>query len=75
MLKMKNSGENAASENADFGDKMGFLGHNFGSRHARRSSKGSIDVGDHLVFKKKNSLFNVIVQKCYKRTKKIIFLF
>jgi len=31
---------------------MGFLGHNFGSRHARRSVKGSIDVGDRLVFKK-----------------------
>jgi len=28
---------------------MGFLGHNFGSRHARRLSKGSIDAGDHLV--------------------------
>jgi len=26
-----------------------FLGHNFGSRHARRSSKSSIDAGDHLV--------------------------
>jgi len=33
---------------------MGFLGHNFGSRHARRSSKGSINAGDHLV--SKNSL-------------------
>jgi len=31
---------------------MGFLGHNFGSRHARRSSKGSIDAGDYLVYKK-----------------------
>jgi len=31
------------------------LGHNFGSRHARRSSKGSIDAGDHLVFKKRLS--------------------
>jgi len=30
-----------------------FLGHNFGSRHARRSNKGSIDAGDHLVFKKR----------------------
>jgi len=30
---------------------MEFLSHNFGSRHARRSSKGSIDAGDHLVFK------------------------
>jgi len=29
---------------------MEFLSHNFGSRHARRSSKGSIDAGDHLVF-------------------------
>jgi len=28
---------------------MFFLGHNFGSRHARRSSKGSIDAGDYLV--------------------------
>ena len=34
---------------------MRFLGHNFGSRHARRSSKGSIDVGDHVVFKKRLS--------------------
>jgi len=33
----------------DFGGKMGFLGHNFGSRHARRSSKGSIDARDHVV--------------------------
>jgi len=31
---------------------MGFLGHNFGSRHARRSSKGSIDAGDRVVSKK-----------------------
>jgi len=31
--------------------KMGFLGHNFGSRHARRSNKGSIDAGDYLVSK------------------------
>ena len=31
---------------------MGFLGNNFGSRHARRSSKGSIDAGDYLVSKK-----------------------
>jgi len=30
---------------------MGFLGHNFGSRHARGSIKGSIDVGDHVVSK------------------------
>jgi len=28
------------------------LGHNFGSRHARRSSKGSINAADHLVSKK-----------------------
>jgi len=39
---------------SDFGGKMGFLGHNFGSKHARKSSKGSMYVGDHLVFK--NSL-------------------
>jgi len=39
---------------SDFGGKMGFLGHNFGSRHAKRSSRGSINAGDHLVFK--NSL-------------------
>jgi len=32
---------------------MFVLGHNFGSRHARRSNKGSIDAGDHLVFKKR----------------------
>jgi len=31
---------------------MGFLGHNFGPRHARRSIKGSIDAGDHVVSKK-----------------------
>jgi len=30
---------------------MFFLGHNFGSRHARRSNKGSIDAEDHLVSK------------------------
>jgi len=34
---------------SEFGGKMIFLGHNFGSRHARRSSKGSTDAGDHLV--------------------------
>jgi len=34
---------------------MRFLSHNFGSRHARRSSKGSIDAGDHLIFKKRLS--------------------
>ena len=31
---------------------MGFLGHNFGSSHARMSSKGSIDAEDRLVSKK-----------------------
>jgi len=30
---------------------MGFWGHNFGSRHARRSSKGSINAEDRLVSK------------------------
>ena len=30
---------------------MGFWGHNFDSRRARRSIKGSIDAGDHLVSK------------------------
>jgi len=40
----------ARSAFSDFGGKTGFLGHNFGSKHARRSSKGSIDAGDHLVF-------------------------
>jgi len=40
---------------SDLGGKMKFLGHNFGSRHARRSSKGSIDAGDHPVFKKRLS--------------------
>ena len=34
---------------SDFVGKMGFWGHNFGSRHARRSSKVFIDAGDHLV--------------------------
>jgi len=32
-----------------FWGKMGFLGHNFGCRHARRSIKSSIDADDHLV--------------------------
>jgi len=37
---------------------MGFLGHNFGFRHARRSRKGSIDAGDHLVsIKSLNQIF------------------
>ena len=40
---------------SDFAGKMGFLDHNFGSRHARRSSKGSINVGDHLVSKNSSS--------------------
>ena len=35
-----------------FWGKLGFFGHNFGSRHARRSIKGSIDADDHLVSKK-----------------------
>jgi len=30
---------------------MGFLSHNFGSRHARRSRKSSIDAEDRLVSK------------------------
>jgi len=34
---------------SEFGCKIGFLGHDFGSRHARRFSKGSLDAGDHLV--------------------------
>jgi len=34
---------------------MRVLGHNFGSRHARRSSKVFIDAGDHLGFKKRLS--------------------
>ena len=42
--------ENHAFSN--FWGKMGFLGHNFGSRHARRSSVGSIDAGDYAVSKK-----------------------
>ena len=37
---------------SDFGGKMGFLGHNVGFRHARRSRNGSIDAGDHLVSNK-----------------------
>ena len=37
---------------SDFGGKMGFLGHIFGFRHVKRSSKGFIDAGDHLVSKK-----------------------
>ena len=35
-----------------FWGKMGFGGYNFGSRHARRSIKRSIDADDHLVSKK-----------------------
>ena len=31
---------------------MGFLGHNFNSRDARKSIKDSIDAGDHVFFKK-----------------------
>jgi len=31
---------------------MVFLGRNFDCRHARRSSQGSIDAGDHLVSQK-----------------------
>jgi len=41
----------AFSDFPEFGEKMWFLGHNFGSRRARRSSKGSIDARDHLVSK------------------------
>ena len=37
---------------SDFCGKKGFWGHNFGSRYARRSSKSSIDAGDHLLSKK-----------------------
>jgi len=44
----------AFSDFSEFGGKMGFLGYNFSSRHARRSSKDSIDVGDCVV--SKNSL-------------------
>jgi len=40
---------------SDLGGKMRFLGHNFGSKHTRRSSKGSIDAGDRLVFTKRLS--------------------
>jgi len=42
---------------SEFGGKMGCLGHNLVSRHARRSSKGSIDAGDHLVSKKMSQNF------------------
>jgi len=37
---------------SDFGGKMFFFSHNFGCRHARRSSKDSINVRDHLVSNK-----------------------
>ena len=37
------------------GGKMGFWGDNFGSRHARRSSKGSIDAEDYLFSTKRFS--------------------
>jgi len=42
---------------SDFGGKMFFLGHNFGCRHARRSSKDSIDAGDNLVSNKSLSQY------------------
>jgi len=32
-----------------FWGKMGILGHKFGSRHARRSIKSSIDARDHVI--------------------------
>jgi len=35
---------------SDFGVKC-FLGHNFGSRHAKWSINGSIDSGDHAISK------------------------
>ena len=47
LFKMPPVGETHA-----FSAIFGFLGHNFGSRHARRSNKSSIDADDHLVFKK-----------------------
>ena len=34
---------------SDSWGKMAFWGHNFSSRHTRRSSKDSIDAGDYLV--------------------------
>jgi len=39
---------------ADFGFlwTTEFWGHNFGSRHSKRSIKGSIDADDHVVFTK-----------------------
>jgi len=40
---------------SDFGVKWCFLGHNFGSRHARRSVKGSVDAGDVVVSKTSSS--------------------
>jgi len=39
----------------------GFLGHNFCSRHARRSIKDSIDADDHLVSKKSLSHKNCLL--------------
>ena len=53
---------------------MSFLGHNFSSRHARRSSKGSIDVGDHLVFKKKQSLQRNSTKMLQKNEKNYFFI-
>jgi len=37
---------------SDVGVKMGVLGQNFGSRHAKKSSKSSIDAANHLVSNK-----------------------
>jgi len=36
----------------DFGGKMRFLSHNFGSKYTRRSSKSSIDTGVYVVSKR-----------------------
>jgi len=46
------SRQSATHTFSDFGVKMGFLGHNFNSRDARKSIKDSIDAGDHVFFKK-----------------------
>jgi len=42
---------NAFSGIFGFWGNMRFLGHTFGSRHARRSIEGSVDTGDHVVSK------------------------
>ena len=59
---------------------MGFLGHDFGSKHAKRSIKGSIDAADRLVSTKSLSQKSLIGlaprarQSCSKIQKHALFV-